>query len=122
MPAETCPPSEPVSGGEEFSRAPRFGEDETVVRVVVAVGGLSADVCEMAAPDEGGNLPVNSNFLIRDFRSSNSSHTVEVAVVEEVEFVSVARDISRTAALCRELPTTRSTRGDESYDLGVPYK
>lgn len=56
-----------------------------VVAAVVAVLGLSAD--DMAAADEGGNLPVNSSLRIRDLRSSNSSQTVEGAAVEAVDSV-----------------------------------
>jgi hypothetical protein len=62
-----------------------FGDDDMVVAAVVAVFGLSEVV--IAAADDGGSLPVNSSFLILDFKSSNSSHTVEGAVVEMVDSV-----------------------------------
>ena len=62
-----------------------FGDDDIVVTVVVAVLGLSID--DMAAADEVGSLPVSSSFLMRDFRSSSSSHTVDGAVVDIVDSV-----------------------------------
>jgi hypothetical protein len=64
-----------------------FGEDDVVVAAVVAVFGRSDVV--MAAADDGGSFPVNSSFRIRDFRSSNSSHTVDGAVVEMVDSVAL---------------------------------
>ena len=51
--------------------------------VVVAVGGRSP-LGLMDWPDVGGRRPVSSSFLIRDFRSSSSSQTVEGAVVDIV--------------------------------------
>lgn len=60
----------------------RFGEPETVVAPVPAVGGLSSEALDMAAPDVLGNFPVNSNRWMRDFNSSSSSQTVEGAAVE----------------------------------------
>lgn len=67
----------------------RLGEEDIVVIVVVAVRGRSV-MLVIAALDELGNFPISSNFFILDFRSSNSSHTVEGAVVETVEAVSLA--------------------------------
>src|ERR1700712_1686719 len=65
-----------------------FGEEEiVVVAAVVAVFGLSEVV--IAAAEDGGNLPVNSSFLILDLRSSSSSHTVDGAVVEMVDSVAL---------------------------------
>lgn len=64
-----------------------FGEEEMVVTVVVAVRGRSPAIEDMAAADEAGNFPVSSNFRILDFRSSNSSHTVDGAVVDRVDSV-----------------------------------
>lgn len=59
-----------------------------MVTVVVAVLGRSID--DIAAADEVGSLPVSSSFLMRDFRSSSSSHTVDGAVVEMVDSVGAA--------------------------------
>lgn len=64
-----------------------MGEPDIVVTVVVAVAGLSSDILETAAPEVDGNFPVSSSLLIRDFISSNSSHTVEGAVVDAVDSV-----------------------------------
>lgn len=64
-----------------------FGDEDKVVAVVAAVRGLSPETVDMAAADDDGNLPVNSSFLIRDLRSSNSSHTVDGAVVERLDSV-----------------------------------
>lgn len=75
------------SGGGELPFRPCFGDDDSVVTVVVAVRGLSPDIVDIAAADEAGNFPVNSNFQILDFRSSNSSHTVDGAVVDNVDSV-----------------------------------
>lgn len=61
---------------------PRFGDADMVVAFVVAVGGRSSDVLDVVAPEVGGILPVSSSLWIRDFRSSNSSQTVEGAAVE----------------------------------------
>jgi hypothetical protein len=66
---------------------PRFGEDDTVVVVVVAVRGLSAEVGEMVDFVGAATLPPNSSFLILDFKSSNSSQTVDGAVVETLDSV-----------------------------------
>lgn len=65
----------------------RLGDPDRVVTVVVAVAGRSSDILETAAPDVDGSFPVNSSRLIRDLRSSNSSQTVEGAVVEAVDSV-----------------------------------
>ena len=54
-----------------------------VVAVVVAVGGRSS-LGRMVWPEVGGRRPVSSNFFILDFKSSNSSQTVEGAVVDIV--------------------------------------
>jgi hypothetical protein len=64
-----------------------FGDEDNVVAVVAAVRGRSPETLDMAAADDDGNLPVNSSFLIRDLRSSNSSHTVDGAVVDNVDSV-----------------------------------
>lgn len=65
----------------------RFGEEDMVVTVVVAVGGRSSESLDIAAPDVAGIFPVSSRRWIRDFRSSNSSHTVEGAFVDVVDSV-----------------------------------
>jgi hypothetical protein len=81
-----------------------------VVIVVVAVGGLSADALDIAAPDVGGSFPVNSSLCILDFNSSSSSQTVEGAVVDTVDSVpSAARGVSGVS--CRSV--VRDTSGDE---------
>jgi hypothetical protein len=64
-----------------------FGDEDIVVTVVVAVGGLSSDSLETAAAEVDGNFPVSSNRWIRDFRSSSSSQTVDGAVVDAVDSV-----------------------------------
>ena len=64
-----------------------FGDDERVVAAVVAVRGRSAE--DIAAAEDDGSLPVSSSFRIRDFRSSNSSQTVEGAVVDIVDSVAL---------------------------------
>lgn len=56
-----------------------------VVGAVVAVRGRYSSGLPIAALEVGGNFPVSSSFLIRDFRSSSSSHTVEGAVFESME-------------------------------------
>jgi len=62
------------------------GEDEMVVTVVVPVRGLSPEEPEKPdIPFDGGNFPENSSRFILDFKSSNSSHTVEAADVETTE-------------------------------------
>lgn len=62
-----------------------FGEDEKLVIAVLAVRGRSPDTFDNA--EEEGNLPVSSRLRIRAFKSSNSSHTVEGAVVDRVDSV-----------------------------------
>lgn len=62
--------------------------------MVAAVRGLSCAAPDMAAWDEGGNLPVSSSLRIRDFKSSNSSQTVEGAVVDSVDSVPSTRALS----------------------------
>lgn len=97
---------------------PRFGEEDRVVTVVVAVGGRSFEARDIAAPDVGGILPVNSSLCIRDFKSSSSSHTVDGAVVETDDSVpSAARGVSGAACISVE----RETSGDELYVRGVVY-
>ena len=68
-----------------------LGEEDMVVAAVVAVFGRSEAV--IAAAEDGGNLPVSSSFLILDFKSSSSSHTVEGAVVEMVDSVALCSDM-----------------------------
>lgn len=65
----------------------RFGDRELVVIVVVAVGGRSRKVLDIAPLDEAGNTPVISSLRILDFMSSSSSQTVEGAVVDTVDSV-----------------------------------
>jgi len=73
---------------------PCFGDEDIVVTVVVAVRGRSPEADEIAAPDDGGNFPVNSSLRIRDFMSSSSSQTVDGAVVETVDSVPSPRGVS----------------------------
>jgi hypothetical protein len=97
---------------------PRFllGDVDIVVTVVVAVGGLSVEACDTAAPEVAGNFPVNSSFLIRDLRSSSSSQTVDGAVVEVVDSVpSGIRGVSGSSSTELFLPTS----GEELYVLAV---
>lgn len=62
-----------------------FGEESMVVGAVVAVLGRSlCSTGSAAAPEVEGSLPVSSSFLMRDFRSLSSSHTVS-AVSEATE-------------------------------------
>lgn len=65
----------------------RFGDEDIVVTVVVAVGGRSSESRDTAAPDVDGSFPVSSRRWIRDLRSSSSSHTVDGAVLEVVDSV-----------------------------------
>jgi len=74
------------SGGEVLALA-CFGDVDMVVAFVVAVRGLSPVAEDIAAAEEEGNFPVSSSFLIRDFRSSSSSQTVDGAVVDIVDSV-----------------------------------
>ncbi len=98
------------SVGDMLLPRPRFGDEDMVVTVVVAVGGRSLEARDIAAPDVVGSFPVNSSLCIRDLRSSNSSQTVEGAVVETVDSVpSAARGLSRVSGIS----TVRETRGDE---------
>lgn len=68
-----------------------------MVMVVVAVRGLSFDAPDIASWDDGGSFPVSSSFRMRDFRSSSSSHTVDGAVVDNVDSVPSTRDLSGSA-------------------------
>lgn len=71
-------------GCEALAPEPRLGDADMVVAFVVAVGGrFSSELLDMAAPELEGILPVSSSRLIRDFRSSSSSHTVDGAAVDE---------------------------------------
>jgi hypothetical protein len=91
---------------------PRFGEDDMVVTVVVAVGGRSLEARDIAAPEVGGNLPVNSNLCILDLSSSSSSQTVEGAVVDTVDSVpSATRGVSWGSCMCTSVE--RETSGEE---------
>jgi hypothetical protein len=83
-----------------------FGEELIVVGAVVAVLGLSelAPPPVTAALEVDGILPVSSSFLIRDFRSSSSSHTVEGAVCESTESDSAA-DCLASELLAGESPS-----------------
>jgi len=76
------------ASGEILPTCRRFGDDEIVVMVVVAVGGRSFRTVDIAAFDDFGSIPVSSSLRNRDFRSSNSSQTVDGAVVETVDSVS----------------------------------
>lgn len=77
-----------ATGGElELAFCLCFGDEDTVVTVVVAVRGRSPAIEDMAAADEEGSFPVNSSFRIRDFRSSSSSQMVDGAVVDMVDSV-----------------------------------
>lgn len=82
------------SGGGVLVFRPCLGDEDIVVTVVVAVRGLSPDMEDIAAAEEEGNFPVNSSFRILDFRSSNSSHTVDGAVVDRVDSVPSCFDLS----------------------------
>ena len=75
------------ASGEILFMWRRFGDRELVVIVVVAVGGRSRTVLDIAAFDEAGNIPVISSLRILDFMSSSSSQTVEGAVVDTVDSV-----------------------------------
>jgi hypothetical protein len=66
---------------------PRFGDPDMVVAFVVAVGGRSSEALDIAAPEVAGIFPVSSKRLIRDFKSSNSSQTVEGAAVDDEDSV-----------------------------------
>jgi hypothetical protein len=77
---------------------------------VFAVRGLSLVGEYIAAEEDGGSFPVSSSFLIRSLRSSNSSQTVDGAVVDNVDSVpsAPARDRSVSA---RGRPTTSEADG-----------
>lgn len=105
-----------ASVGDILSPRPRFGDDDMVVSVVVAVGGRSLDIGETAVLDVAGSFPVNSSLCMRDFRSSNSSHTVDGAVVDTVDSVpSAAR--GESSASC--ISVLRETSGEELYVRGI---
>ena len=91
-----------------------FGEDDTVVTVVVAVGGLSPKALAIAAPEDWGNLPVTSSLRILDFMSSSSSHTVEGAVVDTVDSVPSARGVCGTRS-CSAIEEERPLVGEALY-------
>ena len=74
-----------ASGWLAFAPVPRLGEADIVVAFVVAVGGLSSEALDMAAPEVEGAFPVSSNRRIRDFKSSNASHTVDGAGPPEAD-------------------------------------
>lgn len=91
-----------------------------MVTVVVAVRGRSAEAEEIASCEEGGSLPVNSNLRIRDFRSSNSSHTVEGAVVDNVDSVPSCRvrsDSIRARSVASEVEVCLLLRIVDSAEL-----
>lgn len=96
---------------------PLLGDVDIVVAVVVAVGGLSPVARETAAPEVAGGLPVNSSFRILDFRSSNSSHTVDGAVVDVVPSSVLSATAAGSGVISGSaiLPTS----GEELYIRGV---
>lgn len=102
-----------TSTGDTLLPRPRcFGDVDIVVTVVVAVGGLSLDARDMAAPDVAGSFRVSSRRFMRDLRSSSSSHTVEGAVVETVDSVpSAVRPVSGAGVSC--MSVIRETSGEE---------
>ena len=87
--------------GDALVLRARFGEEDMVVTVVVAVWGRSPTApftpamppplaCVVPDTVPFGALPilpVTSSFRMRDLRSSSSSHTVDGAVVETVDSV-----------------------------------
>ena len=91
-----------------------FGDDDTVVTVVVAVGGLSPKAPAIAAPEDWGSLPVSSSLRILDFMSSSSSHTVEGAVVDTVDSVPSAR-VACTTEFCSAIEEERALYGEILY-------
>lgn len=96
--------------GDMLLPRPRFGDEDIVVTVVVAVGGRSFEARDIAAPEVAGSFPVSSSLCIRDFRSSNSSQTVDGAVVDTVDSVpSAARSASDVPCISAE----RETSGEE---------
>ena len=96
---------------------PLLGDVDIVVAVVVAVGGLSPVARETAAPEVAGGLPVNSSFRILDFRSSNSSQTVDGAVVDTVPSSVLSTTAAGSGVISGSaiLPTS----GEELYTRGV---
>jgi hypothetical protein len=95
----------------------RFGDVDMVVAVVVAVGGLSPLAWETAAPEVAGSLPVNSSFRILDFKSSNSSQTVDGAVVDVVPSSVLSAALGNSATLTGS--AVLATMGEELYIRGV---
>ena len=75
------------ASGETLPTRRRLGEVEMVVIVVVAVGGRSPLIVDIAALDDFGNSPVSSSLRSLDFKSSSSSQTVDGAVVDTVDSV-----------------------------------
>jgi hypothetical protein len=98
------------SGDGVFAFRSCFGDDDKVVTVVVAVRGRSADAFDIAAADEEGNFPVSSSLRIRDLRSSSSSHTVDGAVVDNVDSVPSSRALS-TSSLERSVASEEDGGG-----------
>jgi hypothetical protein len=99
-----------------------LGEEDMVVAAVVAVFGLSEVL--IAAAEDGGSFPVNSSFLMRDFRSSSSSHTVEGAVVEMVDSVALLSGIrgrSRKAPPSETRRLLRAVLGRENVRAGSAF-
>lgn len=107
------------AGGEVLFPRPCFGDEDIVVTVVVAVRGRSPEADEIAAPDDCGNLPVNSSLRILDFRSSSSSQTVDGAVVETVDSVPSARALSGIGSCCIVI---WFVNGDEYWFRGAEYE
>lgn len=97
-----------VSAVESLTLRRCFGGEDKVVVAVFAVRGLSLVGVYIAAEDDGGSFPVISSFLIRSLRSSNSSQTVDGAVVDKVDSVPSARDRSVSA---RGRPVTSEADG-----------
>lgn len=102
-----------------------LGDEDMVVAVVAAVRGRSPPEFEaedMAACDDGGNLPVNSSLRMRDLRSSSSSQTVDGALVERVDSVPSWRFLSgystRTRSVVSDELGRRLLRIVDSAGLG----
>jgi hypothetical protein len=105
-----------TSAGAEPVPEPRLGEADTVVALVVAVRGRSSDDRDIPPADVDGSFPVRSRRWILDFRSSNSSQTVDGAAVEDED------SVPSTAWLASEAWETSAwtladfgTNGDEWY-------
>ena len=97
-----------------------FGEDDIVVAFVVAVRGRSPATVDIAAADDAGSLPVSSSFLIRDFKSSSSSQTVDGAAVEIVDSVVLrGMDLGRSTS---SLPNTLRAVPGSALVLGLKYR